>query len=157
MLIDPYTYRERLTMPKLIMNGANDRYWATDALNLYWDGLKGDKWVLYVPNAGHNLQQKLDGKMSSTRVNSTLSAFSKAQMKDLPLPKLSWKHDAHDGKLRLTVNSDVAPKAARLWGGPPPPSDIQRSMASGSWCASHGLPSAPWTPRMRFVPTIQMR
>ena len=55
-LIDPWAYRDRLTMPKLIINGTNDFYWATDALNLYWDGIPADKWVLYIPNAGHNLQ-----------------------------------------------------------------------------------------------------
>src|SRR5205085_3793545 len=54
-MVAPYTYRDRLTLPKLLIHGANDPYWTTDALNLYWDGLKGDKWVLYVPNAGHKL------------------------------------------------------------------------------------------------------
>src|SRR5262245_50417873 len=57
-LVDPYSYREQLTLPKLILLGNNDPYWTVDALNLYWDGLKGDKWVMYVANAGHNLTQK---------------------------------------------------------------------------------------------------
>src|SRR5262245_16722833 len=57
-MTDPYFYREKLTLPKMLILGTNDRYWAVDALNLYWDGLKGDKWVLYVPNAGHSLEQK---------------------------------------------------------------------------------------------------
>ena len=52
-LEDPYSYRDRYTMPKLIINGTNDRYWAQDALNLYWDGLPEPKWILYVPNSGH--------------------------------------------------------------------------------------------------------
>ena len=56
-MIDPYFYRDRLTMPKLLICGANDQYWSTDALNLYWDGLPGDKWMTYVPNAGHKLEQ----------------------------------------------------------------------------------------------------
>src|SRR5262249_6977682 len=38
-LVDPYSYREQLTLPKLILLGNNDPYWTVDALNLYWDGL----------------------------------------------------------------------------------------------------------------------
>jgi PhoPQ-activated pathogenicity-related protein len=54
-MTDPWTYRERLTLPKLIVIGSNDRYWATDALSLYWDALRGPKYVSVVPNAGHLL------------------------------------------------------------------------------------------------------
>jgi PhoPQ-activated pathogenicity-related protein len=114
-MVDPYFYRDRLTMPKLIVNGANDPYWTVDALNLYWDGLKGQKWVLYVPNAGHDLTQKVDGKADRSRVHSTLAAFTRAQVFDKALPKLSWKHDDSAGNLRLTVEADVPPTAARLW------------------------------------------
>ena len=56
-MIDPWVYREKLTLPKMIINGTNDPYWPLDALNSYWDDLKGEKWVLYVPNAGHDLRE----------------------------------------------------------------------------------------------------
>ncbi len=56
-LIDPYTYRDRLTMPKLQINGTNDPYWTLDSMNLFWDDLKGSKYVVYLPNAGHGLEQ----------------------------------------------------------------------------------------------------
>jgi PhoPQ-activated pathogenicity-related protein len=114
-MVDPYFYRDQLTMPKLIVNGANDPYWTVDALNLYWDELKGQKWVLYVPNAGHDLTQKVKGKADRSRVQNTLAAFARAQVFDKALPKLTWKHDDSAGKLRLTVASDVPPAAARLW------------------------------------------
>jgi PhoPQ-activated pathogenicity-related protein len=115
-MVDPWSYRARLTMPKLLIHGTNDPYWTQDALNLYWDDLKGDKWVLYVPNAGHNLRQKfVDDADAHTRIVNTLSAFARAQINDKPLPKLSWKHGEVDGKYRLTVQAKPKPAAARLW------------------------------------------
>lgn len=115
-MIDPYFYRDRLAMPKLIVNGNNDPYWTTDALNLYWDGLKGDKWVLYVPNAGHNLEQKgPDGKPDRSRAVNGLAAFGRHMIRDKPMPRLSWKHGDADGKARLNVHCKPEPNAARLW------------------------------------------
>lgn len=115
-MVDPWVYRERLTMPKLMINGANDPYWTTDALNLYWDDLPGQKWVTYVPNAGHNLEQHSEnGSKDRTRAVNTLAAFCKHQIRDNPMPRLTWKHDDADAQARLTVEADHAPKAARLW------------------------------------------
>ena len=56
-IIDPWTYRAKYTMPMMIVNGTNDEYWLLDGLNTYWDGLPGEKRVMYVPNAGHYLQR----------------------------------------------------------------------------------------------------
>ena len=115
-LIDPWAYRDRLTMPKLIINGTNDFYWATDALNLYWDGIPADKWVLYIPNAGHNLRRQ--DRPAPDQLNDLidgLAAFSRHRISGAPMPKLSWKHETLDGKLRLTIAAKPAPNGARLW------------------------------------------
>jgi PhoPQ-activated pathogenicity-related protein len=115
-MVDPWVYRTRLTMPKLIINGANDPYWTTDALNLYWDELPGDKWVTYVPNAGHNLEQRGEnGKKDRTRAVNALAAFAKRNIRGNPMPRLSWKHDDANGQARLSIESDHSPQAARLW------------------------------------------
>jgi len=92
VIIDPWSYREKITVPKLIVNGTNDPYWPLDALNTYWDGLKGDKWLLYVPNAGHELcERDKEGKPQPLpiRAMNTLAAFSKAQIFDKSLPKVN--------------------------------------------------------------------
>ena len=55
-IVDPYSYRHSLLQPKLIINGTNDKYWPLDALNLYWSELQGEKYILYVPNQGHDIK-----------------------------------------------------------------------------------------------------
>jgi PhoPQ-activated pathogenicity-related protein len=115
-MVDPWAYRDRLTMPKMIINGTNDFYWATDALNVYWNGIPADKWVLYVPNAGHNLrrQDRPQAEQLSDLING-LAAFSRHQISGTSMPNLSWKHETVNEKLRLTIAATPRPKDARLW------------------------------------------
>ncbi len=107
-LEDPYSYRDRLTLPKLIILGTNDRYWTQDALNLYWDDLKGPKWVLYAPNSGHGLEDR-------ERVFATLSAFARTVAAGKPWPQPKWSFVEKDGHVELALESDVAPREARLF------------------------------------------
>lgn len=60
-MVDPFSYLSRIKIPKLIVNGANDRYWTVDALSLYWDTISEPKYCTIVPNAGHGLG---DGKQA---------------------------------------------------------------------------------------------
>ncbi|PYM10502.1 MAG: PhoPQ-activated pathogenicity-like protein PqaA type, partial [Verrucomicrobia bacterium] len=54
-LIDPYEYRSRYTMPKLLLLGTNDPYWTVDSLRNYWNDLPAPKLIYQTPNAGHDL------------------------------------------------------------------------------------------------------
>lgn len=53
--VDPYAYLDRLSMPKMLLHGTNDPYWPVDAVNLYWDDLVGEKYLVNFPNGGHDL------------------------------------------------------------------------------------------------------
>jgi PhoPQ-activated pathogenicity-related protein len=107
--VDPYTYRSALTLPKLVINGTNDRYWTVDALNLYWNDLVGEKHIRYVPNAGHGLDGGREGALA------TLAAFAQHVAEQRPLPRLAWSHGEEAGQFRLRITSDPAPESARLW------------------------------------------
>jgi PhoPQ-activated pathogenicity-related protein len=107
-LEDPYSYRARLTLPKLLILGTNDRYWSQDALNLYWDGLKGPKWVLYVPNSGHGLEDR-------ERVYATLAAFIRMVAGGGRWPKMRWSYMESADGADLSLRSDPPPTEARLF------------------------------------------
>ena len=107
--VDPYTYRSKLSLPKLIVNGTNDRYWTVDAMSLYWDGLVGEKHVRYVPNAGHGLGDGKEGALAS------VAAFTQHIAAGTPMPKLEWNFDEDDKQLRLRIGSTPPPKSVRLW------------------------------------------
>jgi len=117
-MVDPWVYRSKFTMPKLVVLGNNDRYWTTDALNLYWDDLPGEKYLSYTPNAGHDLTERTPQgkKLTPMRALNNVGAFVRHLLTDTPMPKLEWKHDdAPDGQLRLTVTAEPRPRQAQFW------------------------------------------
>ena len=52
-IVDPYSYIEKLKLPKLLILGTNDPYWVVDSLTLYEPKLTGDTVILMQPNIGH--------------------------------------------------------------------------------------------------------
>ncbi len=40
---EPYEYRDRLTMPKFLINAADDQFFLPDSSQFYFDDLKGEK------------------------------------------------------------------------------------------------------------------
>ncbi len=116
--VDPFSYRAKYTMPKLVVLGNNDRYWAPDGLNIYWDDLPGQKWISYTPNAGHNLTTVgADGKKGDPmRAFNATAAFTRHLLSGKPMPELTWKHeDMPDGRMLVIVTVSPAPLSAHLW------------------------------------------
>lgn len=133
-MVDPWVYREKLTLPKMLINGTNDPYWPQEALNQYWDDLKGDKHICYVPNAGHDLREVGDGgakQLLPLRAINSLGAFTRSVVAGKPLPKLTWKHtDSPPGEnpgAYLTLEADVPSTEMRLWEATSATRDFRKS------------------------------
>ncbi len=107
-IVDPYSYKDLLAKPKLILNGTNDRYWTLDALNLYWKDLPGEKHVLYVPNRGHDLNDMV-------RVVGSVAALHESAGGRLKLPDMGWTHAKNGDGHELTVTTDQKPKQVSAW------------------------------------------
>ncbi len=141
-MVDPYFYINRVTKPKLLINGTKDRYWTIDALNIYWDELKGPKSVVYVPNAGHNLAVNRDYALNG------IGAFFRYNLSGRPWPQLSWEHtDGPDKALVLTVKSTPEPKSAKVWTALSDTRDFRESTWVSTPMATSGSISKSETPR----------
>jgi PhoPQ-activated pathogenicity-related protein len=108
-MIDPYSYRERYTMPKLLLLGTNDPYWVVDSLRHYWDDLPEPKLIFQTPNAGHDLGGGKDATQS-------LAAFYQMIADNEVLPKMDWKitYDS-DGNGKVDLKLDRPAEKIRLW------------------------------------------
>ena len=124
-IVDPFSYRQTLTQPKLIVLGTNDPYWPLDACNLYWDSLEGQKHLLYVPNNGHGLRD-------TARLVGGLSALHRQLVTGKSLPKLDWNFAEKDGHLELRVKSQTPPKAVVAWTA----STATRDFRESKWTSS---------------------
>ncbi len=119
-LVDPYSYRYALTMPKLVVVGSNDPYWTVDATSLYWPGLPDPKLLLVVPNAGH-------GVLDFPRVLGSLAAFARLVALGEPLPKVysSLRFGSDGANLLLRVEGE--PQEVRLWVAESPTRDFRQA------------------------------
>ncbi len=55
---DPYNYLDRpqMKMPKFLINASGDQFFLPDNSHLYYDKVKEEKHIRYVPNVKHNLE-----------------------------------------------------------------------------------------------------
>ncbi len=127
-IVDPYSYRDRLTQPKLVLLGTNDPYWPLDALNEYWSGLEGEKRVLYLPNQGHELRD-ID------RLIGSLAALHRYTEHGRQLPQVTEAFREQNGRMQLAVRSDAHPRRVLAWSA----SSRTRDFRDARW-SSHGCP-----------------
>jgi PhoPQ-activated pathogenicity-related protein len=125
---DPYSYRDRLTMPKYIVNSAGDQYFTPDASRFYFDGLAGETYLRYVPNTDHRLRDP-------NAVESAV-AFYQSLLSGTPRPRFSWAF-APDGTIR--VETRTKPTKVMLWQATNPQARDFRLQTIGAAYASTPL------------------
>lgn len=119
-IVDPYTYRDRYTMPKVIALGTNDPYWPLEACSLYYDGLPGPRWLSYCPNAGHGLPV--------LRVAALVAAVGRHVANLEPLPVIDWRfRETHDAAADCIVACDAKPQRVSFWTAASDSRDFRRA------------------------------
>lgn len=103
-LVDPFAYRDRLTLPKCIINATGDQFFVPDSSRFYFDELTGEKHLCYVPNGEHSL--------GGTNAPDTLAAFHHCIVNDIPRPSFDWTFPDDN---TIKVSSKTKPTRVLLW------------------------------------------
>lgn len=145
---EPYEYRDRLTMPKFIVNAAGDQFFLPDSSGFYFDDLPGEKHLRYVPNTDHSLDK-------SDAIES-VEAFYASIVRGGPRPDFAWTFE-RDGSIKV-VSRD-RPESVKLWQatnprarnfrldaiGPAYRSTVLQPSGPNTWVARVRPPAAGWT------------
>jgi PhoPQ-activated pathogenicity-related protein len=87
-----------------MINSAGDQFFLPDSSRFYFDDLKGEKYLRYVPNTDHSLR--------NSDAQDSMQAFYSAFLKGQERPKFSWSFEK-DGSIR--VKTQTAPSQVLLW------------------------------------------
>jgi PhoPQ-activated pathogenicity-related protein len=132
---DPYSYRhrERLTIPKLLINAAGDQFFLPDGSQFYFADMPPEKHLRYVPNAKHDLK--------GSDALESLQAFYQAVLDGHPRPKYGWKKRP-DGTLVVTV--EETPREVNLWQATNPAArDFRLDVIGKAWTPTRLNPDKP--------------
>lgn len=130
-MVDPFSYRQRLTRPKMILLSTNDRYWPLDALNLYWSELPSPKQVLYVPNQGHGLRD-------AERVIGSVSAVHRYAAAGKAMPETTWSFASSPEELKAQVKADREARKVLVWSAQSPTKDFREAHWTARQCTKAG-------------------
>ena len=123
---DPYEYRQRYTMPKLVLNDTGDQFFVPDSSQFYYDALPGPKLLRYVPNTDHS--------MKGSDAWETVQAFYQYIQNSAPLPRYDWAFEK-DGAIK--AKSADAPKEVKLWQATNPDArDFRLETLGPKWTSS---------------------
>ncbi len=114
--VDPYSYKDRLMMPKLIINATNDQYWTVDSAALYFNDLKGQDFILYVPNNNHRIK-------NIPYVVDNASSFLKLMIAG-KLPRVVWSSEESG----IAVSQSEGLKEVYMWRAVSDTTDFRKSI-----------------------------
>ncbi len=104
-IVEPYQYRDRLTIPKYIVNSTGDQFFVPDSSQFYFKDLVGEKYLRYVPNTDHGVTRRSDAGES-------LATYYESIVKNWKRPEFSWTI-SKEGV--ITVTCKDKPSAVKLW------------------------------------------
>jgi len=102
-IVDPFSYRDRLTMPKYVISTGGDEFFIPDDSYYYLSNMTGDIYLRTIPNAEHSLTFHRASIFFACR------AFFLSVMDESPRPKMTWTKTWTETGATLTMQTDTKP------------------------------------------------
>ncbi|MCC2646846.1 MAG: hypothetical protein K0R02_911 [Rickettsiaceae bacterium] len=97
-------YRDRLSIPKYVINNSGDDFFVPNSSSLYFSALPGQSNLLrYLPNSPHYFNKKM--------VGDALNEYFDCHLNNIEMPKVTWSFTDHS----IDVTASHAPTFAKLW------------------------------------------
>jgi PhoPQ-activated pathogenicity-related protein len=130
---DPYEYRDRMTMPKFLVNATGDQFFLPDSWKFYLSELPGETHVRYVPNADHGLR--------GSDALASVAAFYGSILTGTPRPEMTWETAANG---RIRVRSKTPPTSVTAWQATNPAArDFRLETLGPAWQSTPLEPVSP--------------
>jgi PhoPQ-activated pathogenicity-related protein len=107
-IVDPFSYRAELAVPKLVILATNDEFFPPDSANLYFEELREPKHLLYLPNQPHSIRDY-------EPVVRSLRALHAASADGEQLPGVEWEYRIGPAALTLCIRAEDGARGVRLW------------------------------------------
>ncbi|XP_059147478.1 autocrine proliferation repressor protein A-like [Physella acuta] len=108
-VIDPISYNERYTMPKMVVTTGGDEFFIPDDSHYYWDQLQGPKFLRITPNAEHSIV----GHLMSTIL--AIQGFFFHVVEKATFPTLTWTRSQNNTSGTIVVTTSVPPREVTVY------------------------------------------
>lgn len=106
---DPYFYRDRLTMPKLVVNAVLDEFQQPDDTHYWWSDMPGPKHFIMTPNAEHS---EITGLFE---VCPDIIAYAQYLIHDEVIPTFTWEISNTTGEIVATLDNHGLVHEVNVW------------------------------------------
>ena len=106
---DPYFFRDRLTMPKLIVNAVMDEFQQPDDTHYWWSGMPEPKHFIMTPNAEHSEATGI------FEIVPAIGTWGMYLLKQQEVPSWTWEISNSTGEIVATLNEHGEVYEASMW------------------------------------------
>ncbi|KYQ99759.1 PhoPQ-activated pathogenicity-related protein [Tieghemostelium lacteum] len=113
-VVDPFSYIDRLTLPKYAVCSTGDEFFLPDSPQFFWNSLIGEKHLRLVPNAEHSLMGH------QTDVLLSIVSFANMVIQNLTRPNFTWdiQYSADNQSATITMTlapGSLVPTKVKVW------------------------------------------
>jgi PhoPQ-activated pathogenicity-related protein len=103
-ILDPFTFKDRLIMPKLVISAAGDEFFMADDTHYWLKDMKGPTYFRLLPNAEH---ATVLHRRNTKTMYFTMRQFFLSSMLDLPMPDYcTTRYTRNDGRRGLRIQTN---------------------------------------------------